>query len=141
MGGTDGSKQGHIHAKAMMQYAEDATKSKRPYNGWRFQSSTGNAWQSLNSHPLWQEYTVYKRNPVMIDIGSHTIEAAVTETPLRNTIYFCPSVSYHEYFVQSHWTGCNVDVERLNGGIIHLSKENAIAHAHALISLTDLRTK
>lgn len=52
---------GHVHAKAMRQYAKDAKTSETPWDKWEFRSYGYGSWVSLDSHPRWVETVQYRR--------------------------------------------------------------------------------
>ena len=51
----------HIHAENMRLYAEDATKTAKPWELWEFISLGMEDWQTLNSSPTWGFATEYRR--------------------------------------------------------------------------------
>lgn len=51
----------HIHAENMRLYAEDATKTDKPWELWEFISFGMEDWQTLNSNPTWGFATEYRR--------------------------------------------------------------------------------
>ena len=51
----------HIHAENMRLYAEDATKTDKPWELWEFKSFGMEDWQTLNSNPTWGFATEYRR--------------------------------------------------------------------------------
>lgn len=50
--------------------------------------------------------------------------------------YFMPALQSDAFYCHSKWWHGTLDTKRLKQGIIHLTKENAIAHAKALIKLS-----
>ena len=50
----------HIHAENMRLYAEDATKTDKPWELWEFISFGMEDWQTLNSSPTWGFATEYR---------------------------------------------------------------------------------
>ena len=51
----------HIHAENMRLYAEDATKTDKPWELWEFKSLGMEDWQTLESNPTWGFATEYRR--------------------------------------------------------------------------------
>ena len=52
----------HKHAALMMQYAQDALETDKPWERWEFTAS-GNEFESLSNHPYWYEDYEYRRKP------------------------------------------------------------------------------
>lgn len=56
----------HKHAAAMMQFAEDAAKSEKPWRDWEARRVATNyvgEWGPLSSSPNWLECYEYRRKP------------------------------------------------------------------------------
>ena len=53
---------GHVHAKLMAQYAEDAKTSKTPWELWEF-LDRDDGWNTFRGTPGWYETTEYRRKP------------------------------------------------------------------------------
>lgn len=72
--------------------------------------------------------------PKLIKIGSVEIEAPETEPLAIGTPYYTTSLTGKaKYMTSVKWSDHEMDFRRLCRRIIHLSAENAIAHAKALI--------
>lgn len=52
------------------------------------------------------------------------------------TVYYYPMLGYKAMYKDTAWTGDEYDELVMSRGMLHLSKENAIAHAKALIRLS-----
>lgn len=52
---------GHIHAKSMAQYAEDAKTNEKPWELWESKLPTGDIYHQLGSNPTWFPETLYRR--------------------------------------------------------------------------------
>jgi hypothetical protein len=53
----------HIHADKMLQYAQDAAETDKPWERWKFQEIGGCGW-SLFTHPVWSKEYSYERKLV-----------------------------------------------------------------------------
>lgn len=71
-----------------------------------------------------------------IKIGEIWIDEPEREPLAQQQVYYTTIITYDSLFMKSRWDGGNVDLVRLKRGLIHLTKEAAIAHAKALIALT-----
>jgi len=56
---TEKYKSGHCHAHLMLQYAEDATTTDKPWNLWEV--CFGSRWVPLKTHPEWAQAAQYRR--------------------------------------------------------------------------------
>lgn len=125
----------HIHAALMLQYAQDASTTDKPWELWEYFSD--HEWDKLTGSPAWEECTKYRRKPRTIRIGEIDIPEPVRE-PLRNgEEYFIPAIDCGDAYVnKSTWDNDSMDNRLLKQGLVHLTEEAALAHAKALIALT-----
>lgn len=72
-----------------------------------------------------------------ININGHEVPAPVRR-PLGNLgdSYFVPDLKFDPPVQMYGWVGGSYDLQMLERGLIHLTKEAAIAHADALLSFT-----
>lgn len=78
----------------------------------------------------------WRVKPKTIMIGDMEVPAPAT-TPLKyGTPYWVPSLFRRELYVEILWTNDEWDELAIKHGMIHLSKEIAIAHAKALIKIS-----
>lgn len=122
----------HKHAASMMLYAQDAAETDKPWQRWEAGDDNGH-WYSLTDNPIWDETTVYRRKPKTIRIGERDVPAPMTTAPEIGTIYWVANQFGSSLLGDATWDGDTVDCVRLKHGLVHTSKENAIAHAEALI--------
>lgn len=54
----------------------------------------------------------------------------------KDTKYYYPKPTYIDLYDIAHWSDSWLDKFKLSANMIHLTKENAIAHAKALIKLS-----
>ncbi|MBS9442456.1 hypothetical protein [Photorhabdus heterorhabditis] len=121
----------HVHAELMMQYAQDALKTDRPYELWEMFCSDSD-WRTLTNHPRWQVDYLYRRKPEMITVGTVSFPKPVDYWLKEWDRYFTATFDGLEYFV---WRNNNSDYYRLQSGIIHLTKEAAKQHSEALVKI------
>lgn len=82
--------------------------------------------------PLWE------LAPETIEINGIDITKPESKELSYNTIYYMPKPDYADLYHSSCWANHKIDKLRLERGLIHLTKENAIAHAKAIISFTGI---
>ena len=126
----------HIHAALMLQYAQDAATTDKPWELWEFLDYDAK-WKGLTTSPTWNGYIKYRRKPRTIRIGEIDIPEPVRE-PLRNgEKYFVPAIDCGDECTRRFpWEDDPTDKRLLRKGLVHLTEEAALAHARALIALT-----
>jgi hypothetical protein len=53
----------HKHAELMMQYAQDAMTTEKPWELWQFQRPSFDSWNDCDAHPNWVHKFNYRRKP------------------------------------------------------------------------------
>ena len=93
----------HVHAELMMQYAQDALETDKPWERWE-KSLWGNPWRALEGNPAWGVATEYRRKPngktVLID-GQEFIVPKSFE-PNIGDAYFCFSSASEDVAEYKH---------------------------------------
>lgn len=64
----------HKHAAAMLQYAQDATETDKPWERWEFLHDWGEWVSVLAAHPQWDLDTDYRRKPNPVKTETRTYE-------------------------------------------------------------------
>ena len=127
----------HIHAALMLQYAQDASTTDKPWEMWEFRCDEHEKWTILTGNPAWDDDTKYRRKPRTIRIGEIDIHEPVRE-PLQNfENYFVPAIDCGDYYANLFtWYNDSTDKRLLKQGMVYLTNEAALAHAKALVALT-----
>ena len=124
---------GHVHAELMMQYAQDAMETDKPWELWEVRHH--DKWCGLSVNPNWHKPYDYRRKPKMINVTLMNGEVVSWPEPQRTELeygdaYFyvnaCGSVAFEE------WDCLEWDIDTLFNGWIHLTEEAAKQHAAAL---------
>lgn len=72
-----------------------------------------------------------------ITINGHEVPAPERSAPRIESVYYSPTTANpKELSVKLLWNNRGPDRVRLSAGVVHLTKEAAIAHAEALLSFT-----
>ncbi|QMT41291.1 hypothetical protein [Neisseria shayeganii] len=128
---------GHPHAELMAQYAEDAAETDKPWVWWEFFIAADeygdDRWVTCNRPITWETQKQYRRKPDIIKIGKHEFPLPMQTAPTDGTRYWY--VNQYSYGFKSDsmvWTSHNVDSNRLNAGMCHLTKDAAEQHADVL---------
>ncbi len=89
-----------------------------------------NALQYINS-----DKHKFRIKPETMSINGHEFPAPAREPVQKGQVYFLADICHHA--LTTHiWTECSADTLWLERGLIHLTREAAIAHAEALLSFT-----
>lgn len=122
----------HKHAALMLQYAQDAAETDRPWERWEVKINNGE-WCELNGNPNWVDDWGYRRKPQVIRVGRHEFPKPITRELNGGTDYFYVRVGDTCFEVGSdNWVGCDYDLMRFASRRVHLTKEAAQAHADVL---------
>lgn len=122
----------HKHAALMLQYAQDAAETERPWERWEFKTD-GGTWVELIKNPSWFEDRKYRRKPQVIRVGRHEFPKPLTEAPEEGTDYFYIRVGDTCFEASSdNWIGSAYDLMRLESRRVHPTREAAQAHADVL---------
>lgn len=129
----------HKHFELMALFAEDARVSETPWEFWEFRSpdDKNDSWDQCEYAPNWVVNFEYRRKPRTIRIGEFDVPEPMRAAPKEGSSYFIPATDAVRMLEhESFWDGDDIDASRLSRGICHATKEAAILHAIALISLT-----
>lgn len=77
----------HKHADLMMQYAQDAMTTDKPWKLWEINTHPHSNWQPLSAHPMWFDENQYRRKP-----KQHTI--VLNTEQLEEIIEACSHVGW-----------------------------------------------
>jgi hypothetical protein len=109
-------------------------------NGEEIEMSSDGKTFMLSVRPTWNfNYVTYRVKQKTININGYEVPEPCRE-PLENgTTYYVYDLVRDELIYTSTWVsqcGDSMDKQRLKRGLIHLTKEAAVAHAEALLSFT-----
>ena len=126
----------HKHAELMMQYAQDAMETDKPWELWEYSHSSSNGWRNLDEMPSWLIGNDYRRKPKMLSVTLASGEVVSWPEPHRTELEYGDSYFYfvptHGDIVLKKWDRAPWDISTLSNGYIHLTKEDAEQHAAAL---------
>lgn len=111
------------------------------YIEFKFKKSPDEYWRDFDDSKysvadlLDGEY-VFRLAPERITIGDISFPKAVSEPLSDNTLFYVPDVSNNDLYMRLIWNNHSDCKRYLQLGLVHLSKENAIAHAIALVKLS-----
>ncbi|MDU4301788.1 MAG: hypothetical protein E7I45_12595 [Eikenella corrodens] len=123
----------HKHAALMLQYAQDAAETDRPWERWEWRDINTDQFITCNQHPSWSLNGGFRRKPQVIRVGRHEFPKPIAFTPPKDTIYWITRLSAEGYAPDDMiWTGDKTDFDLLKSCVVHLSREAAQAHADVL---------
>ncbi len=96
------------------------------------------AWvQPILSHvnPFNCQNAKWRIKPETIKIGNHEFPKPMTEAPEIGSDYYVVNF-YYELYYPATWSDDKEDIELLERGACHATKEAAIAHTKALIAIS-----
>ena len=129
----------HPHAELMMEYAKIARTTDKPWTHFEVRQNDSCVWEAIHlpvcfySH---MEYRLKPEPPKTIRIGEYDVPEPVREPLEDDKEYWGVDPMAEELAWNYKWHNaafCNL---RLRRGLIHLTKEAAVIHAKALLSLT-----
>lgn len=130
----------HIHAEHMAAYANDAAETEKPWDRWEFANNGGIGWHSCDGHPGWYPDTLYRKKPekpkMVVVNGVALVDDRYTENdpPKRGTRYWLETLEMEEMVDDYLWVNDNRDKLWLERGLVHKTRECAIAFAKARLS-------
>lgn len=77
----------------------------------------------------------YRIKPRTINMNGREVPEPVREAPKRDKHYFVPGVAEEHFYRETTWSDDRFDHLRLQRGIIHLTRDAAIAHAKAMLNI------
>lgn len=132
----------HKHAALMLQYAQDAAETDRPWERWEYSDTVTlnqhgekicDDWYDCGGDLDWHPSVQYRRKPQVIRVGRHEFPKPITFTPKIDTIYWIIRLHPEGYAPDDLiWSGDETDASLLRSHMIHLSREAAQAHADVL---------
>ena len=128
----------HKHAELMMQYAQDAMETDKPWERWLYQAESmqeGDFWSDCSLNPSFNENCNYRRKPKMINVTLRNGEVVRWPEPHRTELEYGDSYFYVDVdgsVIVDEWDCLAWDSDTLSNGWLHLTKEAAEQHAAAL---------
>ena len=122
----------HRHAALMLQYAQDAMETDKPWERWEWKGGRG--WYPLASEFAFSIHYEYRRKPKTLTY-TVTIPEPLREAPHDGKVYFVPNIASNRFYSDTRWDGDCVDNFRLERGLCFATKEDAVSAAKALLPI------
>ena len=96
---------------------------------------SGGEWEDKLSGKLFADGS-YRIKPKTINVNGFEIVAGESEPPEYDCRYFTPYLQDTDLFTAHKWDITDyIDKHLLKHGLVHLTEENAIAHAKAMLGI------
>ena len=125
--------QPHPHAASMLLYAQDAAETDKPWERWEFKGCDAGFNKCLK-HPEWNDHFEYRRKPKTITVNGIEVPEPIREAPKVGEKFFFVDLSVSTLTTHFSWENDAFDRDWLNKGLLHFTKEAAIAHAKAMLA-------
>ena len=124
----------HPYAELMLEFAKDAMETDKPWKRWEFNVDSFQ-WETCSGIPKWAEHVQYRRKVPMIVVNAIEVPAPLSlESNLKIDLgYVAAPDALHFYY--SIMPNERTIARCLERGLLHLSKENAIIHAKAMLGI------
>ena len=122
----------HKHAALMLQYAQDAAETDKPWERWEWKGGRG--WYPLASEFAFSIHYEYRRKPKTL-IYTVTIPEPLLEAPEVGTIVYIPTPLAKKLASAYCWYGDPPDECLLKRGLCFATGEDAIAAAKAMLPI------
>lgn len=105
-------------------------------NGAVIEFKQAGVWYEKAHNDICYDYE-YRVKPKTIRIGEYDVPEPMREMPALDTDYYIACITTSGLYGVATWV-CDVqDIEWLNRGVVHSTKDAAVLHAKALLSLTE----
>ena len=128
---------GHVHAKLMALYAQDAAETETPWKRWEIKIPNS-TWEPACETPSWSQFCEYRRKPKTININGFEVPEPYQGEMKANQPYWLADITSTEALFRI-WHGYICDDRWRKVGLIHLTKEAAELHRKALLSFTEVK--
>lgn len=107
-------------------------------NGAVIEFKQGGVWYEKTHNYLCYDYE-YRIRPNTIRIGEYDVPEPLREMPAWGTTYYVVDTVTPKSPRKYTWVGDTADIGWFNLGILHSTRDAAVLHAEALLSLTEVR--
>ena len=126
----------HKHAALMLQYAQDAMETDRPWERWQFRPEGEADWRDFAEHfrPTWGDSTEYRRKPKTLTY-TVTIPEPLRKALKRGESYYVVDMHEIPFYFLCWWYDDEVDRRNLKRGLCFATGEDAAAAAKAMLPI------
>ena len=124
----------HKHAHLMLQYAQDALETDKPWTRWEFRIVGAETWLDCGLGIGFSVNCEYHRKPRTMTY-TITIPEPMQEEPEAGTDFFLAVPHSERLHYAFRWDGAEVTSLWLKRGLCFATKEDAIAAAKAMMPI------
>ena len=129
----------HKHAELMMQYAQDAMETDKPWELWEYSHASSNGWRNLDKMPSWRIGNDYRRKPKMLSVWLANGDVVSWPEPVKELRsgddYWYIGASGGAHF--DSYQICDTENKIICMGVVHLTREAAEQHSEALFKINN----
>ena len=125
----------HIHADLMLQYAQDAQETDKPWERWEVYGKVTGRWISLSERFSFISEHQYRRKPKMLSVTLASGEVVSWPEPQRTELEYGDAYFYVDVdgsVMVEEWDCLEWDKRTLADGWVHLTEDAAKQHTAAL---------
>ena len=114
-------------------------------------AAEGKVVQCLSSDGSWSDsagaftslckYRVKPEEPKTIKVNGFDVPEPMRDEPAENATYAVAQPSEGDYYNEFSWGGCPLETNWLQRGLLHSTKEAAVAHAKAMLGIDPYATE
>ena len=124
----------HKHAALMLQYAQDAAETDKPWERWQFRPVGAKNWLDCRGGVGFSWRHEYRRKPRTMTY-TVTIPEPLREVPGVGEAYYVAAPYAAGFCIEYVWTGCGTDIQGFKRGLCFSTKEHAITAAKAMMPI------
>lgn len=130
----------HPHAALMADFASDAAHTETPWENWEY-FDPGGGWTPCKNILAWNPTVRYRRKPRTIRIGDAAVPEPLRQRPAPGTTFYVAEPSSEDFCSgKCLWETTQYNERYFVRGLVHLTKDSAAAHGHALATLSAFTT-
>ena len=107
----------------------------------QYLAADGNWYTSQGTfmHPV--KYRIKPEEPKTIKVNGFDVPEPMRDEPAENATYAVAQPSEGDYYNEFSWGGCPLETNWLQRGLLHSTKEAAVAHAKAMLGIDPYATE
>ena len=124
----------HKHAALMLQYAQDAAETDKPWDRWQFRGLDTEKWLDCAGGIGFSNLCEYRRKPRSMTY-TVTIPEPLREAPKRGECYYVMDTAAPNFCLSYWWSDNGTDQRLLKRGLCFATEAAAIAAAKAMLPI------
>ena len=125
----------HKHAHLMLQYAQDALETDKPWTRWQvLRLDAGGQWVDCFISIGWDVEAEYRRKPKTLTY-TVTIPEPMREAPTLGSVYWICDPTSHPPVTWGYWSAHDSGQMRLARGLCFSTEADAITAAKAMLPI------